>query len=102
MFSILVGCFVLPSLAAQVPLGLSPDVKPSLESGTISTITQPYNPANPLDSDSFDFSPWQLDEPPPADETGHFVFETVNSLLQHWPNTRYRNGQSYSDLVTDV
>lgn len=101
MFLILVGCFILPSLAAQVPLGLSPDVKPSLESGIVATIAQPYKSASPLDSDSLDFSPWQLDEPPSADETGHFVFETVNSLLQHWPNTRYRNGQSYPDLVTD-
>lgn len=94
MFLILVGCFVLPSLAAQVPLSLSPDLKPSLESGTVSTIAQQYNSASPLDSDSLDFSPWQLDEPPSADETGHFVFETVNSLLQHWPNTRYRNGHT--------
>ncbi|KAG1720313.1 uncharacterized protein EDB91DRAFT_1331506 [Suillus paluster] len=38
--------------------------------------------------------PWQLDELPPANATGHFVFETVNSLLQHWPNTRYRNGHA--------
>ncbi|KAG1723568.1 hypothetical protein EDB19DRAFT_1898068 [Suillus lakei] len=43
---------------------------------------------------SLDLSPWQLDEPPPANATGHFVFETVNSLLQHWPNTRYRNGHA--------
>ncbi|KAG1787932.1 uncharacterized protein HD556DRAFT_1406403 [Suillus plorans] len=91
MFLRFVACFVLPSLAAQVPLGLSPDGKPSLELGT-STITQPYNS---LDSDdSLDLSSWRLDEPPPANETGHFVFETVNSLLQHWPNTRYRNGHT--------
>ncbi|KAF9246288.1 hypothetical protein BU15DRAFT_39933 [Melanogaster broomeanus] len=25
---------------------------------------------------------------------GHLVFETVNSLLQHWPNTRLRNGHT--------
>ncbi|KAG2106797.1 uncharacterized protein F5147DRAFT_578618 [Suillus discolor] len=91
MFLRFVAYFVLPSLAAQVPLGLSPDGKPSLELGT-STITQPYNS---LDSDdSLDLSSWRLDEPPPANETGHFVFETVNSLLQHWPNTRYRNGHT--------
>ncbi|KAJ6461234.1 hypothetical protein C8R47DRAFT_993575 [Mycena vitilis] len=26
--------------------------------------------------------------------TGNFIFEDVNSLLQHWPNTRFRNGHS--------
>ncbi|KAJ7664777.1 hypothetical protein B0H17DRAFT_1256054 [Mycena rosella] len=24
----------------------------------------------------------------------HLIFDTVNSLLQHWPNTRYRNGHN--------
>lgn len=90
----LVGWFVLPSLAAQVPLGLSPDGKPSLELGTASAMAQPHSSVNPLDSDSLDRSSWQLDQSPPTNETGHFVFETVNSLLQHWPNTRYRNGHT--------
>ncbi|KAG1756855.1 uncharacterized protein EDB91DRAFT_39439 [Suillus paluster] len=53
-----------------------------------------HNSASPLDSGSLDTTPWQLDELPPANATGHFVFETVNSLLQHWPNTRYRNGHA--------
>ncbi|KAG6330331.1 hypothetical protein ID866_8758 [Astraeus odoratus] len=35
-----------------------------------------------------------LDEPPNINSTGHLVFETVNSLLQHWPNTRMRNGHT--------
>ncbi|KAG1733926.1 uncharacterized protein EDB91DRAFT_1299648, partial [Suillus paluster] len=82
-----IGCFVLQSLAAQVPLCLSPDDKQSLECGSASI-------ASSLDSDSLDLLPWRLDEPPPANATGHFVFETVNSLLQHWPNTRYRNGHA--------
>jgi len=94
MFLTLVGWFVLPSLAVQVPLGLPSDGNPSLDIGTASAIAQPYNSPNPLDSDGLDHSPWQLDKPPAADETGHFVFETVNSLLQHWPNTRYRNGHT--------
>lgn len=88
----LVGCFVLQSLAAQVPLGLPPEQSPEL--GSASRITPSYNSASPLDSDSLGLSPWQLDEPLPANATGHFVFETVNSLLQHWPNTRYRNGHT--------
>lgn len=30
--------------------------------------------------------------PPSADETGHLIFNSVSSWLQHWPNTRWRNG----------
>lgn len=31
-------------------------------------------------------------EPPSADESGNMIFDSVSSLLQHWPNTLYRNG----------
>ncbi|KAJ7463340.1 hypothetical protein FB451DRAFT_1494403 [Mycena latifolia] len=31
---------------------------------------------------------------PNINATGHLIFDTVNSLLQHWPNTRYRNGHN--------
>ncbi|KAJ7451347.1 hypothetical protein FB451DRAFT_1342758 [Mycena latifolia] len=31
---------------------------------------------------------------PDINATGHLIFDTVNSLLQHWPNTRYRNGHN--------
>ncbi|KAJ7728958.1 hypothetical protein DFH07DRAFT_219668 [Mycena maculata] len=31
---------------------------------------------------------------PDANGTSHLIFDTVNSLLQHWPNTRYRNGHN--------
>ncbi|KAH7922886.1 hypothetical protein BV22DRAFT_1037011 [Leucogyrophana mollusca] len=41
-----------------------------------------------------DLARWRLDEPPDANATDRFIFETVASLLQHWPNTRYRNGHS--------
>lgn len=34
---------------------------------------------------------------PDTNWTGHLIFDSVNSLLQHWPNTRYRNGK-YSRL----
>ncbi|THU84212.1 hypothetical protein K435DRAFT_843773 [Dendrothele bispora CBS 962.96] len=37
---------------------------------------------------------WDLDIGPNANATGHLVFETVNSLLQEWPNTRYRHGHN--------
>lgn len=35
---------------------------------------------------------WNLDVLPHPDATDHLVFDTVHSLLQHWPNTRMRNG----------
>ncbi|KAG6833117.1 hypothetical protein H0H87_011225 [Tephrocybe sp. NHM501043] len=35
---------------------------------------------------------WDLNIPVGGNSTNHLVFDTVNSLLQHWPNTRYRNG----------
>ncbi|KAJ3925694.1 MAG: hypothetical protein NXY57DRAFT_20802 [Lentinula lateritia] len=45
-----------------------------------------------LDNDSGD--DWNINVAPSQNATGHLVFETVNSFLQHWPNTRYRNGHS--------
>ncbi|KAG9314912.1 hypothetical protein JVU11DRAFT_4020 [Chiua virens] len=37
---------------------------------------------------------WSLDKLPNPNATDHLVFETVHSLLQHWPNTRMRNGHT--------
>ncbi|KAJ7621080.1 hypothetical protein FB45DRAFT_928277 [Roridomyces roridus] len=37
---------------------------------------------------------WDLNVAPSINATGHLVFDTVSSFLQHWPNTRYRNGHS--------
>ncbi|KAJ7763327.1 hypothetical protein B0H16DRAFT_1674049 [Mycena metata] len=37
---------------------------------------------------------WDLNVEPNVNATGHLVFETVSSFLQHWPNTRYRNGHN--------
>src|SRR6267154_1057435 len=41
---------------------------------------------------SSDTEQWRFDKGPPETATGNLIFATVNSLLQHWPNTRYRNG----------
>ncbi|KAJ7171507.1 hypothetical protein C8R46DRAFT_1175711 [Mycena filopes] len=42
-----------------------------------------------------DSSDWQnLSARPDPNATGHLIFDTVNSFLQHWPNTRYRNGHN--------
>lgn len=35
---------------------------------------------------------WSLAREPAANATGHLIFDTVRSLLQHWPNMRDRNG----------
>ncbi|KAG0696715.1 hypothetical protein DFH29DRAFT_185228 [Suillus ampliporus] len=45
---------------------------------------------------SFSSNPeqWNFDEGPAKNATGNLIFDTVNSFLQHWPNTRYRNGHS--------
>ena len=40
-----------------------------------------------------DLESWDLTEGIHTNSTSNFVFETVNSLLQHWSNTRYRNGK---------
>ncbi|KAJ3771840.1 hypothetical protein FB446DRAFT_738734 [Lentinula raphanica] len=50
-------------------------------------LTPPLNVLN-------DDNDWDLNKPPGENATGHLVFETVNSFMQHWPNTRYRNGHS--------
>ena len=41
-----------------------------------------------------DLVQWDLDEPHAVNATSNLVFETANSLLQHWANTRYRIGRS--------
>ncbi|KAF9072003.1 hypothetical protein BDP27DRAFT_1445989 [Rhodocollybia butyracea] len=37
---------------------------------------------------------WDIHIPPSENATGHLVFQSVSSLLQHWPNARYRNGHT--------
>ncbi|KAJ3887418.1 hypothetical protein GG344DRAFT_55716 [Lentinula edodes] len=37
---------------------------------------------------------WDINDPPSGNITGHLIFQSVSSLLQHWPNTRYRNGHA--------
>ncbi|KAG2145288.1 uncharacterized protein EDB93DRAFT_512028 [Suillus bovinus] len=37
---------------------------------------------------------WRFDEGPAENATGNLIFDTVYSLLQLWPNTRYRNGHN--------
>lgn len=44
---------------------------------------------------------WSFFEKPSNDSTSHLIFDTVNSFLQRWPNTRYRNGQILYFLHTN-
>ena len=66
----LVAPVLVLSLATQVPLGLTG-----------------YHRQDERNED------WNLDALPKSNATDHLVFETVYSLLQHWPNTRMRNGK---------
>ena len=63
----LIAPVLVPTLAAQVPLG--------------------FADWHPQDED------WSPNTLPNPNATDHLVFETVHSLLQHWPNTRMRNGK---------
>jgi len=47
----------------------------------------------PSDGFGIHLESWDLTEGIRINSTSNFVFETVNSLLQRWPNTRYRNGK---------
>ncbi|KAJ3526210.1 hypothetical protein NMY22_g10259 [Coprinellus aureogranulatus] len=37
---------------------------------------------------------WKFDVGPSPNATENYIFESVSSLLQQWPNTRYRNGHT--------
>lgn len=37
---------------------------------------------------------WDFDISPSLNSTSHLVFDSVGSLMQHWTNTRYRNGHN--------
>ncbi|KAH8916090.1 hypothetical protein BT69DRAFT_1270841, partial [Atractiella rhizophila] len=37
---------------------------------------------------------WDLTKQPHRDDTSAFAFDTISNLLQHWPNTRLRNGHN--------
>ncbi|KAF4579301.1 hypothetical protein EYR36_001111 [Pleurotus pulmonarius] len=55
----------------------------------------PLRPSLELpDSLNSDHKAWDLNKIPDPDSTGHLIFDTAASLLQHWPNTRYRNGHN--------
>ncbi|KAI6033291.1 hypothetical protein EDC04DRAFT_2212710 [Pisolithus marmoratus] len=87
--------------AAQVPL-VTPQVDPQHGSSTGEAPGRlfPIDRSHyttvglPVDHEHDTLTNWRLDDLPNVNSTGHLIFETVNSLLQHWPNTRMRNGHN--------
>ncbi|KAE9392261.1 hypothetical protein BT96DRAFT_888117 [Gymnopus androsaceus JB14] len=45
---------------------------------------------------------WDINVSPNENATGHLIFETVSSFMQHWPNTRYRNGHNIVPGIVPV
>ena len=73
----LTASLLAPVLAVQVPLKSS----------------YPWQDKHSAILSDTDPTEWNLDKSPNPNNTDHLVFETVYSLLQHWPNTRMRNGR---------
>lgn len=44
---------------------------------------------------------WNLNTSPNPNSTAHLVFNTVSSLLQHWPNTKYHSGL-YASIASEA
>lgn len=72
----LVALFLVPGLALQVPLGSS----------------YRWQDGQTLLGDQ-DLTDWSFNQLPDPNDTDNLVFETAHALLQHWPNTRMRNGK---------
>jgi hypothetical protein len=57
--------------------------------------------------DSINVRAWDLQQSPNVNDTSNLIFATASSFLQHWPNTRYRNGVYFASpqllgrLITD-
>ncbi|KIM39318.1 hypothetical protein M413DRAFT_447257 [Hebeloma cylindrosporum] len=45
---------------------------------------------------------WDFAKGPTKNSTHNLVFDTVGSFLQHWPNTRYRNGHNIVPGVVPI
>ncbi|KAF5340185.1 hypothetical protein D9758_014985 [Tetrapyrgos nigripes] len=68
----------------------------------ISPVSLPFSsPGQPTDSDylsydlDHDISNWNLTQNPAyTTSNSNLIFTTASSLLQHWPNARYRNGHT--------
>jgi hypothetical protein len=76
--------------AAQVPFTADSTLKNMYVSGPLITAECSGSVLRPASTTTED--PWDLNVAPNINATKHLVFDTVSSFLQHWPNTRYRNG----------
>ncbi|KAK0458949.1 uncharacterized protein EV420DRAFT_341001 [Desarmillaria tabescens] len=73
--------------AAQIPLHL----KPALHGETELPLSVDTSSTN-----------WDFNVKPNVNSTSHLIFDTVSALLQHWPNTRYRNGHNLIPGIVPV
>ncbi|KAJ3503502.1 hypothetical protein NMY22_g18230 [Coprinellus aureogranulatus] len=48
----------------------------------------------PGEPNVLEVDPWGFDVKPSPNATHNYIFDTVASLLQQWPNTRHRNGHT--------
>ncbi|KAI6105227.1 hypothetical protein EDD16DRAFT_1714026 [Pisolithus croceorrhizus] len=90
--------------AAQVPVvshfgpqpGDTTGIGEAPEQGRLLSSDKPHYVTGglPTEEDMDPLVDWKLDDPPSVNSTDHLIFETVSSLLQHWPNTRMRNGHN--------
>ncbi|KAG1887159.1 hypothetical protein F4604DRAFT_1877684 [Suillus subluteus] len=74
----------------ELPIGILMCLETTLQS--VRNAALPELPT--FQSVSSNSEQWRFDESPPENATGNLVFNTVHSLLQRWPNTRYRNGHN--------
>ncbi|KAJ6480551.1 hypothetical protein C8R47DRAFT_1322488 [Mycena vitilis] len=69
---------------------------------TVQAIQIPFITSHPNTSISPQSSWADFGAVPDPNWTGHLIFDTVNSLSQHWPNTRYRNGHNIVPGIVPV
>ncbi|GBE85924.1 hypothetical protein BKA93DRAFT_744072 [Sparassis latifolia] len=74
-FALSLSCAAAMVQAAQIPFGFSP-------------------PPEAHVGGDVNLGEWNLSATPPSNATGHWIFDTAGSFLQHWPNTRLRNGHN--------
>ncbi|KAJ3503601.1 hypothetical protein NLJ89_g8356 [Agrocybe chaxingu] len=43
---------------------------------------------------------WNLTDESIRNSTSNFIFDTANTLLQHWTHTRYRNGEPTTSIFS--
>ena len=95
-----ISIIIITLIEYPFPMGLSHLLLRALFISTAWNLIQADARQIPLHN-NFNFSKeeltrisWDFFQKPNQDSTSQLVFNTANSLLQRWPNTRYRNGQA--------